>query len=396
MAIGITNFVNINIEKLQRTIDSGTRPTVVVYEVPSSAIEDLLTGDENPGAGTFEDLILVGASSDYNTFYEPSGEETKRIKDSNVKQYARIFFQNGGVRLIFTARSLTALSDSEYKKENLQNIIWVQYNLDGRPKADYKDGNNPISLKDLIGTGIYSKLLIYRSGSAVSAAGGLPKEIENVKSSVIIKTSDIVGAEMTVAAYLSKMKVYDKVADYDFTEEFGVREDLSNLLDNSIDNPTNDRPVVIGFPVNLEMQVGTNKYLNVGGNTFAGTPLVEQFVTTVLTQTLTDKVFDVLSTKLVGQRGLAAIRTAISAELDRYVNSGFLTTDKVWASNDLIIDNPLNPGHPETIITKNTPLASGYYIHLFKLSLDRQAAYAFILLPTVKGIRYIKIDGRTM
>lgn len=392
MAIGITNFVNINIEKLQRAIDSGTRPTVVVYEVPSGAIEGLLTGDEDPGAGTFEDLILVGASSDYNTFYEPSGEETKRIKDSNVKQYARIFFQNGGVRLIFTARLLTALSDSEYKKENLQNIIWVQYNLDGKPKANYKDGHNPISLKDLIGTGIYSKLLIYRSGSATSVAGGLPEEIGNVKSSVIIKTSDIVGAEMTVAAYLSKMKVYDKVADYDFTEEFGVREDLSNLLDD----PINDDPVVINFPVNLEMQVGTNKYLNVGGNTLAGTPLVEQFVTIVLTQTLTDKVFDVLSTKLVGQRGLAAIRTAISAELDRYVNSGFLTTDKVWTSNDLIIDNPLNPGHPETIITKNTPLASGYYIHLFKLSLDRQAAYAFILLPTVKGIRYIKIDGRTM
>lgn len=393
MAIGITNFVNINIEKLQRTIDSGTRPTVVVYEVPSDAIEDLLTGDENPGAGTFEDLILVGASSDYNTFYEPSGEETKRIKNDakgeGVRQYARIFFQNGGVRLIFTARSLTALSDPEYKKENLQNIIWVQYNLDGRPKADYKDGHNPISLKNLIGTGIYSKLLIYRSGSAIDV---LPGEIENIKSSVIIKTSDIVGAEMTVAAYLSKMKVYDKVADYDFTEEFGVQEDLSNLLDD----PINDDPVAIDFPVNLEMQVGTNKYLNVGGNTLAKTPLAEQFVTIVLTQTLTDKVFDVLSTKLVGQRGLAAIRTAISAELDRYVNSGFLTTDKVWTSNDLIVDNPFNPGHPETIITKNTPLASGYYIHLFKLSLDRQAAYAFILLPTVKGIRYIKIDGRTM
>ena len=389
MAIGITNFVNINIEKLQRAIDSGTRPTVVVYEVPRGAIEGLLTGDENPGAGTFEDLILVGASSDYNTFYEPSGEETKRIKDLNVEQYARIFFQNGGVRLIFTARPLTALSDPEYKKENLQNIIWVQYNLNGKPKAGYKDGNNPIPLKNLIGTGIYSKLLIYRSGSA---ADNLPEEFENVKSSVIIKTSGIVGAEMTVAAYLSKMKVYDKVADYDFTEEFGVQEDLSNLLDD----PINDDPVVINFSGNLEMQVGTNKYLNVGGNTLAGTPLVEQFVTIVLTQTLTDKVFDVLSTKLVGQRGLAAIRTAISAELDRYVNSGFLTTDKVWTSDDLIIDNPLNPGHPETIITKNTPLASGYYIHLFKLSLDRQAAYAFILLPTVKGIRYIKIDGRTM
>lgn len=393
MAIGITNFVNINIEKLQRVIDSGTRPTVVVYEVPRDAIEGLLTGDEGPGAGTFKDLILVGASSDYNTFYEQEGIATRRIKDDPkgkpVQQYARIFFRNGGVRLIFTARPLSALSDSEYKKENLQNIIWVQYNLDGMPKADYKDGNNPISLKNLIGTGIYSKLLIYRTGSD---AGDLPKELENVDSSVIIKTSDIVGAEMTVAAYLSKMKVYDKVADYDFTEEFGVQEDLSNLLDD----PINNKPVVINLRRNLEMQVGTNKYLNVGGNTLAGTSLVEQFVTIVLTQTLTDKVFDVLSTKLVGQRGLAAIRTAISAELDRYVNSGFLTTDKVWTSDDLIIDNPLNPGHPETIITKNTPLASGYYIHLFKLSLDRQAAYAFILLPTVKGIRYIKIDGRTM
>lgn len=393
MAINITDFVNINIEKLQRVVDSGSRPTVVVYEVPDAAITDLYKPAET-GLDTYKDLILVGASSDYKTFYELDGGVTKRITgtgDGNtVAQYARIFFQNGGVKLIFTAKSLTALSDSEYRKENLQNIIWVRYNTDGEPGVDYPNVEDPLTidqkvdfLKYLIGTGIYSKLLIFRCRPDVALPVELTKD--GINSSVIIKKSKVPGAEMTIAAYLSKMKVYDKVADYDFTEEFSVNEDLSDSLE-----PGEEKTF------NFEMKTGTNKYLNIGGNTLAMTSLVEQFVTIVLTQTLTDKVFNVLSTKLVGQKGLAAIRTAISAELDRYVNSGFLTTDKVWTSNDLIVDNPLSPGHPETIITKNTPLASGYYIHLFKLVPSGQAAYAFILLPTVKGIRYIKIDGRTM
>lgn len=388
MAIDITNLVNINIEKLQSAVDFGTRPTVTVYGVPGDAVTDIYEPAED-GAGIYNDLVLIGASSDYSTFYEPGGIATERIKNNDkgygVADYARIFFQNGGVELIFTARPLRDLfSDPDYKKQNLQNIIWVQYNYitNEAPKVDD-------NLKDLIGTGIYSKLLIYRYGPTVE----VPPELINnddVSSSIIVKKSGVTGAEMAIAAYLSKMKVYDKVADYDFTEEFGIPEDLSNLM----------KPVpgagIVNYRLNFEMQVGTNKYLNIGGNTLAGKPLVEQFVTVVLTQTLTDRVFDVLSAKLVGQRGLAAIRTAISAELDRYVNSGFLTTDKVWTSNDLIVDNPYYPDHPETIITKNTPLASGYYIHLFKLGSDGQSAYAFILLPTVKGIRYIKIDGRTM
>lgn len=387
MAINITDLVNINVEKLQSAVDFGTRPIVTVYGVPDDAVTDIYEPAEE-GAGTFNDLILVGASSDYNTFYEPKGIATERIKNNDkgagVADYARIFFQNGGVELIFTARPLTALSDPKYKKENLQNIIWVQYNYitNEAPKVDD-------NLKDLIGTGIYSKLLIYRYGPTVE----VPSELINnddVSSSIIVKKSGVTGAEMAIAAYLSKMKVYDKVTDYSFTEEFGIPEDLSDLMKPAFGGG------IVNYRLNFEMQVGTNKYLNIGGNTLAGEPLVEQFVTVVLTQTLTDRVFDVLSAKLVGQRGLAAIRTAISAELDRYVSSGFLTTNKVWTSNDLIIDNPLNSGHPETIITKNTPLASGYYIHLFKLGSDGQSAYAFILLPTVKGIRYIKIDGRTM
>lgn len=390
MAINITDLVNINIEKLQSAVDFGTRPIVTVYGVPGDAVTDIYEPtEEESESPIYNDLILVGASSDYNTFYEPGGEETERIKNNDkgtgVADYARIFFQNGGVELIFTARPLRDLfGDPDYKKQNLQNIIWVQYNYitNEAPKVDD-------NLKDLIGTGIYSKLLIYRYGPTVE----VPPELANnddVSSSIIVKKSGVTGAEMAIAAYLSKMKVYDKVTDYSFTEEFGIPEDLSNLM-----KPTFGGGIV-NYRLNFEMQVGTNKYLNIGGNTLAGKPLVEQFVTVVLTQTLTDRVFDVLSAKLVGQKGLAAIRTAISAELDKYVSSGFLTTNKVWTSNDLIVDNPYYPDHPETIITKNTPLASGYYIHLFKLGFDGQLAYAFILLPTTKGIRYIKIDGRTM
>ena len=50
----------------------------------------------------------------------------------------------------------------------------------------------------------------------------------------------------------------------------------------------------------------------------------------------------------------------------------------------------------ETIITKNTPISNGYYIHMFKISGDLRKAYAVIVVATNKGIRYVIVDGKAI
>ena len=114
-------------------------------------------------------------------------------------------------------------------------------------------------------------------------------------------------------------------------------------------------------------------------------------------QDLTTSVFKTLSTKISGQKGLAAIRTSISEVMDMFVNSGFLTTEKVWTSSDLVLPNKADGTKPnETIITKNTPISNGYYIHMFKISGDLRKAYAVIVVATNKGIRYVIVDGKAI
>lgn len=380
--MNIRNFVNINIEKLQKVSESGSRPHVIVYNTPAA---------ENSEGGN---ISIYGTNSSYSKYYDAEGEEINNLTDEQ-KDYSKIFFANGGVELEFSTKNLDDFIKQE--KENKDNVIFVRFSKEG--EKSLPDTSTLDNLK-----GVYQKILIVRIK---------PDSIENIKnkntsSFVAIKVSSTIGAEMTIAAYLSKMKCYEEIADYDFTEEYQLKEDLSDLKYIEGGNPYNtvgnDKTIATEestegsiqyIAYNFEMKVG-NKYLNIGGNTVDGNSLVEQFVTIVLTQTVTEKVFNALSTKLVGQSGLAAIRTAMAAELDRYVTSGFLTTTKVWMEPNLIVTNKVRPDETETVITKNTPLSSGYYIHLFKLSEDGRRVYAFILLPTTKGIRYVEVDGRTM
>lgn len=437
--VDIRNFVNININPQQKVAENGTRYKVIVY-----------------GLGDTEET-LIGANSDYTVFYKDDGTDVRNLGQPYYN-YAKIFFQNGGVELTFVkADSLKDILADESKKKYLDTIIFVKAKTSGKSFTydDIKDDREYVGgLK-----GVYRKILIARTSTSDYAGYGNTDNDEGNNSNgnrfIAVKVSNIVGAEMTIAAYLSKMKVYDEtsVNDYDFTEEYGlytgtvVTENLdiyknNNLLytmnsngnDNNqmydrvpadddintnttyylldtkedvsdvIEGGVTDGQSLQGTPYNFEMVVG-GRSLNIGGNVI-GHPsginpecysLVEQFIIIVLTQTTTSAVFTALSAKLSGQKGMGSLRTALSAELNKYVNSGFLVTNRVWMQPTLIMPNEVDSSQePETVITKNTPLAAGYYIHVFKLSTDRRKVYIVMILPTKKGIRYVQVEGRTI
>lgn len=378
--IDIRNFVNINIQPSKITSVSGTRPKVMVF------------GDANAE----NDIVITGANSNYDTFY--NGTTEVKLSGDELT-YAQIFFKNGGSYLTFTSKTADALFVDDNKKSLEDTIIFVKYSKDGETSLvdTSKEEGNFGNFDDWTTKGIYEKILIYRMTSASIGADTFKNA---TAQNVCVKVSDKLGYEMTIAGYLSHIDCYkaDSIADYDFTQEYGVEEDLSDTLTSEV----KDGESLQDIHYNFEMLVGGN-YLNIGGNAIGSNgyhksfSIVERYVTIILTQNLTEAVFNALSTKISGDRGLGTIRTAMCAELDRYVESGFLITDKVWMNDDLVMANAVDSTLPnETIITKNTPISNGYWVHIFRLSKDDRKAYAFVILTTRKGIRYVKVDGWTL
>lgn len=343
MAIDIRNLVNVNIEPYTSALDSGSRPIVLIYG-----------GTIKYEASSLADVVSAG------------------IKENTLEYNgAKLFFENGGIKLKAVGGNLPTKASDLMTKDLLENVIIINIGT-----------ANTYTEDDFKKSGIYKKIIIEGGTSVPTTSKSFTAyKIENSATS---------GERYLIGAYLSKIKVYNEssIKDYSMTLESGTLADVSSKI------TTTSGTSLESLAYNFDMLIGGN-YYNIGGNCTDGSDLVNNFVTIVLEQTTTNVLFRTLSAKLKGQTGLSAIRTAISSELDKYVNSGFLATNKVWTDEDLIISSAVG-GADEVVITKNTPLSSGYHIHLFKLSSSERSAYAFLILPTSKGIRYIKVDGYSL
>lgn len=343
MAIDIRNLVNVNIEPYTSALDSGSRPIVLIYG-----------GTTKYEASSLADVVSAG------------------IKENTLEYNgAKLFFENGGIKLKAVGGNLPTKASDLMTKDLLENVIIINIGT-----------ANTYTEDDFKKSGIYKKIIIEGGTSVPTTSKSFTAyKIENSATS---------GERYLIGAYLSKIKVYNEssIKDYSMTLESGTLADVSSKI------TTTSGTSLESLAYNFDMLIGGN-YYNIGGNCTDGSDLVNNFVTIVLEQTTTNVLFRTLSAKLKGQTGLSAIRTAISSELDKYVYSGFLATNKVWTDEDLIISSAVG-GADEVVITKNTPLSSGYHIHLFKLSSSERSAYAFLILPTSKGIRYIKVDGYSL
>lgn len=344
MAIDIRNLVNINIEPYKSASDSGTRSTALVYG-----------GTLKYDATSLADVKKAGVK-----------------EDSLEYNGAKLFFENGGIKLKAVGTNLPTKATDLMCKDLLENIIIINIGT-----------TNTYNESDFAKAGIYKKIII-EGGTSLPTSS---KSFTAYK----LETSTSSGERYLIGAYLSKIKVYNEssIKDYSMTLETGSTiTDLSSKVTSESDSSLED------ISYNFNMLIGGN-YYNIGGNCTDGSDLVNNFTTIVLEQTTTNALVRTLSAKLKGQTGLSAIRTAISSELDKYVYSGFLSTNKVWTDEDLTLPSEVG-GNDEVVITKNTPLSSGYHIHLFKLSSNERSVYAFLILPTSKGIRYIKVDGYSL
>ena len=365
MSINLKRFVDIDIKQHVETRLSGTRDEVILYTSEGSAGTNLLLE-------SLADAVKIKTSMPI------------------AYAYAEVFFNNNGAKLKviegvpyanITKELLMAL-DNKYicvtyaaSKDDTEKVYAALETVANNMQPVKMSGENQSSIY-----GINEKLILSRTAVSTDMTA---------YANFVVKYSNVVGAEMTMAAYLSRINVYgiDTVYDYMFTQEAIGEEDVSNeVYDELITNN-----------YNVDVKLG-GIVRNCGGNCKDGADLVNNYVRIILHQTLTDRLVDVLAQKLKNSSGIAKIYNTITQELENYLTCGYLTRDKIWTDSDLVVTG--GNGQQYTIISKGTALTNGYVIKVLPLeSLTeqdkalRKAPGIYVVLADQYGIRSITING---
>lgn len=360
MALNLDKFIKIIIKSGENSSRFASRDTAV-----------LICKDIN---------IISPASAGY-TLLESYEDLDKNVSNPSetLKKYVHIFFDNKGVKL-----KLVKLIDNDIKKtiKSLdRDLIVIAYCNDDSSrltKANFPD--NVTSTSD-------QKILV-----SWDTLDDEYSYLNNNTSQFFIVKYGNPGVEMTVLAYLTNINgyYYESVQDYDFTVE-ELREEYYTQPSDTIVEGAIDK----NYNVDAEL---AGELRNIGGNDTRGYSLVNDFMMILLSQTLSDKLLNVITSKIkYNQNGLNIIQSTIIQELDRYVNCGYLTKDKVWTDDTLIV--------PEgyTLITKNTPLTQGYKFIILPFSTltdaeknNHELPKIYLLLAESYSIRSIEINGKTL
>ena len=366
--IDLKRFVNIDIQQHISPTVIGTRDTVVLFTGENANIGNkLITGIVNNEI-ILDDGSKVAGSTIPNTF-----------------EYLKVFYNNNGGKVKLVENTQYSTLTKEVIKALDNKYICIAYAAEESSQEEVYEKLKTIA-EDLSNDntvyGINEKLILARTMDN--------SDDEEVKN-FVVKYSSIQGAEMTIAAYLSKINVYgiNTIYDYAFTQEVITPETISDT----------NFGLVIENNMNIDVNLA-NTIRNCGGNCKDGLDITNNFVRIILHQTLTDKLLNLLLQKIKGNTALGKIYTVISQELDNYLTNGYLSTDKIWKDDKLVINRN---GVDYTIIDKGTPLTNGYIIQILPmkaLSAEEQRTHStppiYIIISDQYGIRQITINGEVI
>lgn len=359
--IDVKNFVDVNITTKATPSIVGTRRTVILFT----------------GEGTASTVKTVNAS-DFATQYPATGDNAKPITNA----YLSVFFahNSGGECKVIEGVPYSSITQAMLVDLANEEIVIACAIADANVETGYA------AIKDLAsnyqGTGVAQKIFLARTAVTTN---------EDAIANFAVKYSTVLGAEMTMAAYLSRIDVYgtDTVADYAFTVESIEPEDLTN----------EEYLAIVGANENADITLaGATR--NIGGNCTDGSDLTNTYILIILQQTVTETLLRVLSSKIKNSKGLSQIYSALASELENYRTCGYLTGDKSWTDNTWIVNRE---GVAYTIITQGTPLVSGYFVRVLPLSSlnDRERAQrlcppVYVILADQYGIRKIEVTGEVI
>lgn len=361
MDINLKRFVNINLQYHEQSSSINNRDTIA-----------LLTNEGDSKLNSIFDS------------YKAIKEDETFGKLENVLKYAEIFFNNEGIKLhIYTGISSNEDITSLIKETIPNSEIVICYCGDYseiKEAAKTQTKNLSENTSDITKIyGINTKLFLGRTKTSEDCSS-----IDYFG----VKVSNVVGAEMTIAAYLSQLDVYgnNTIQDYCFTQETLTQESnddevLESVLQNNM---------------NVDMELA-EKVRNIGGNLTNRHDLVNDYVLIILQQTVTEKVLSLLTTKIKGSLGVSSIYTTISSELTNYITNGYLSTDKSWTDETKKV---VYNSKTYTLIEKNTQLPLGYKVVVLPISSlsaedvkNRNCPPIYIFIADSYGIRSVTING---
>lgn len=359
MAISIKRFADINIKTFSSGETTGTRGTIL-----------LCSTEATDTAGV--------------TVYGMGGDDGASALLSGMTQTLaalQIFFDNGGVAAKVIPLDVS-VTGSEFSSFSDDNVV-IAYVGEGVTytyvKSECVNYNAQASVY-----GTNRKIFCARFDAASIAALD-----EDSVPYLAVKFSSVAGAEMTIAAYLSKTNVYapDSIFDYMFTSETIAPED--QITDAQYGS-------IIANHMNVDITLAL-AVRDCGGDLKDGSDLIDTYCLILLHQTATEQIVRLLAQKVKNSTGIAQLYAVVSQELTRYLTSGYLTTDKSWTDPTLTVTYNSNV---YTIIEKGTALPNGFIVRVLPASAltaaDKAAHKAppiYVVLATQYGIRAVTING---
>lgn len=359
--IDVKNFVDVNITTKALPSVVGTRRTVVLYT----------------GEGTASTEPKIVDASDFAVKYPATGVNAKPVTNA----YLAMFFANGGGYCkVIEGVPYGSITQSMLADLANEEIVVAAATPNANVEAGYTAVKNLAS--GYQGTGAAQKIFLARTAVTTN---------NDAIANFAVKYSKTLGAEMTMAAYLSRIDVYstDTVADYAFTIEAITPENLTNA----------EYTAIVGVNENADITLaGATR--NIGGNCTDGADLTNTYVLIILQQTITERLLQILANKIRNSKGLSQIYSGLAGELENYRTCGYLSTDKSWEDDTWIVTRN---GVAYTIIEQGTPLVSGYYIRVLPLSslndterAQRLCPPVYVILADQYGIRKIEVTGEVI
>lgn len=357
MSVKLSNFVQIVIKKHLPTSIATTRDTAVL-------VDSTITEGYYKINGTGDGKTKASAASPY--------DKTGKFEN----EWFEVFFKNGG-KVLHVVKNTKQVPRNEILIA-FTNGDKVKYGNEKDDDIQPQDGFGP-------DTKIYVLPITSTPTATTTGKEGIVYKYEPEVIAKEYKNTSV----MATLAYYTKMRIYDTNAakDYAFTVE---------VVDDAGTAVTDDNDVVnacILYNANcLTYLAGATR--NIGGNDSMGNDLTNYFMRIVLQQTLTDNLVALLTSKIkYDERGVNSVIAVISAELTKFVNNGYISTDKSWTDEDLYIGN-------ELIIAQGAPLIGGFKIHVAgfdTLTKEERDAHQFpeiyILYGDAYSIRKIAISG---
>lgn len=368
--IDVRRFVNVDIVQHVATQVVGSRDTLVLYT--HEGTKSRISGNTT---ATITDAEKISSLTAASAIYSASA-----FPDTNA--YLTMYFNNGGAKVV-------VIEGYEYTDVTADIIKGLPNEFITIAICSAEDNAEDVysAIKTLCTTRSNDKD-IYGINEKIFFARTTELDDSDVISNLCAKYSNAYGAEMTMAAYVSSIDVYgvNTVNDYMYTSESITEEVL-----------TDDEYEQISLS-NLNVDVYlAGAIRNLGGNLKNGADFVNSFVRIVLHQTLTDRLMNLLVTKIKNYNGVGRIYSTICKELENYRNCGYLSTDKSWTDETLNITvNGVN----YTIIEKGTALINGYYVKVLPLTAltdaqkaAHQAPPVYVIIADQYGIRSITVNG---